>query len=65
LSAVGSFPIFSIPNLHASKNVDNGPGASYNITSEGSLALVTNLMTMRGAYTLAVDFESNTTSSSM
>jgi hypothetical protein len=45
-------------DLHSTKNVDNSLGASYIITSEGSLALFTNLMT-RGAYTLYVEFQNN------
>jgi hypothetical protein len=46
-------------DLHATKNVDRDMGASYNIPSEGSLALFMNLLTMQGAYTLAVEFENN------
>jgi hypothetical protein len=46
-------------DLHAIRNVDKGLGASYNITSEGSLALFTNVLTIRGIYTVAVDFENN------
>lgn len=46
-------------DLMASKNVDKDLGASYTIPSEGSLALFMNLLTIRGAYTLAVDFENN------
>ena len=46
-------------DLMATKNADKDLGASYNIPSEGSLALFTNLMTVRGAYTLAVEFENN------
>jgi hypothetical protein len=45
-------------DLHASKNVDRDLGASYNIPSEG-LALFTSLMTVEGAYTLAVEFENH------
>ncbi len=45
--------------LNAVKNTDNGLGASYNITSEGSLALFTNVLTIQGDYTLGVDFEKN------
>jgi hypothetical protein len=46
-------------DLMASKNDDNRPslGASYSITSEGSLALFYNLMAQNGAYTLAVELE--------
>lgn len=46
-------------DLHAVRNVDKDLGASYTIPSEGSLALFTNVLTIRGAYTLAVDFENN------
>src|SRR5947209_3967912 len=46
-------------DLHASKNVDKDMGASYAITSEGSLALFTNVLTIRGAYTLAIELENN------
>jgi hypothetical protein len=46
-------------DLHATKNVDKDLGASYNIPSEGSLSLFMNVMTIRGAYQLAVDFENN------
>jgi hypothetical protein len=49
--------IFS-SDLHAYKNVDRNLGASYNITSEGALALFTSLM-MRGTYGLAVEFENS------
>lgn len=41
----------------ASKNVDKGMGASYSITSEGSLALFYTLMVQNGTYTLAVELE--------
>jgi hypothetical protein len=44
-------------DLHASKLVDKNPAATYAITSEGSLALFMNLMTISGKYTLAVEFE--------
>jgi hypothetical protein len=47
-------------DLHATKNVDKGFGASYIIPSEGALALFTNLLTMHGAYTLVVELENNT-----
>jgi hypothetical protein len=46
-------------DLHAVRNVDKDLGASYTIPSEGSLALFTNVLTIRGAYTLAVEFENN------
>jgi hypothetical protein len=46
-------------DLHASKNVDKDLGASYNIPSEGSFALFTNVIAIRGAYTLVVEFESH------
>jgi len=46
-------------DLHAVRNVDKGLGASYTIPSEGSLALFENVLTIRGAYTLAVDFQNN------
>jgi hypothetical protein len=46
-------------DLHAVRNVDKDLGASYTIPSEGSLALFSNVLTIRGAYTLAVDFENN------
>jgi hypothetical protein len=42
-------------DLHATKSVDKDLGASYIIPSEGSLALFTNVLTLRGAYQLAVD----------
>jgi hypothetical protein len=47
-------------DLHATKNIDKDLGASYNIPSEGSLALFTNVLTLRGAYKLAVEFEDHT-----
>jgi hypothetical protein len=46
-------------DLHATKNFDRDLGASYNIPSEGSLALFTNLITIRGAYTLAFELENH------
>lgn len=46
-------------DVHASKNVDDGLSASYNITSPDSLALFLDLLTIRGAYKLAVEFENN------
>jgi hypothetical protein len=46
-------------DLQATKNVDKDLGASYNIPSEGALALFTNLLTMHGAYTLVVELENN------
>jgi hypothetical protein len=44
-------------DLNASKGHDNGLGASYVITSEGAFALFMNTLTIRGKYTLAVEFE--------
>ena len=46
-------------DLMASKNDDNRPslGASYSITTEGSLALFYNLMAQNGTYTLSVELE--------
>jgi hypothetical protein len=46
-------------DLHASKNVDRDLGASYLIPSEGSLALFTNALTIRGKYSLAVELENH------
>ena len=46
-------------DLHAVRNVDKDLGASYTIPSQDSLALFTNVLTLSGAYTLAVDFENN------
>jgi hypothetical protein len=46
-------------DLHATKNADKGLGASYIIPSEDSLKLFTNLLTIRGAYTLVVELENN------
>lgn len=46
-------------DLHAYKNIDKDLGASYQINSEGSLALFTNLLTIRGAYVLSVEFENH------
>src|SRR5271166_2941029 len=47
-------------DLHATKNIDNALGASYNVSYGGSRAsLLTNLMTTRSAYTLVVEFENN------
>jgi hypothetical protein len=46
-------------DLMASKAVDKDLGATYTIPSEGSLALFMNLLTIRGAYSLAVEFENN------
>jgi hypothetical protein len=48
-------------DLHASKNVDKDLGASYNITSEGSFALFTGLMTTGGPYILSVEFKDHST----
>jgi hypothetical protein len=48
-------------DLHATKNVDRDLGVSYNIPSEGSLALFTNLMTLHGAYSLAIELENHST----
>ena len=45
-------------DLHAMKNIDGALGASYTIRSEGSVGLFTSLM-LRGAYALAVEFESS------
>ena len=47
-------------DLHASKNIDKDLGASYAIPSEASLMLFTNVLTIPGIYTLAVDLENNT-----
>jgi len=46
-------------DLHASKNVDKDLGASYNINSEGALALFTSVVSVVGEYELAVEFENN------
>ena len=46
-------------DLHAVRNVDKNFGASYTIQSLDSLALFTNVLALTGAYTLAVDFENN------
>jgi hypothetical protein len=46
-------------DLYATKNVDKDLGASYTIPSESSLALFMNVLTIRGIYQLAVDFENN------
>lgn len=46
-------------DLHASKNVDKDLSASYNINSEGALALFTSIVSVIGKYDLAVDFEDN------
>lgn len=46
-------------DLHAVRNVDKDLGASYNIKAEGLLALFTSVLTISGEYTLAVDFENN------
>jgi hypothetical protein len=43
-------------DLHASKNVDTGLGASYSITSEEALHQFTNVITLRGEYVLYVEF---------
>jgi hypothetical protein len=47
-------------DLHASKNVDPGLGASYQIGSEGALALFTSIVSVIGKYDLAVELEHNT-----
>ena len=44
-------------DLMTTKNIDKGLGASYTITSEGSLALFTSVVTVRGEYSLAVELE--------
>jgi hypothetical protein len=46
-------------DLQASKNVDAGLGASYNINSEGAFALFSSVITVTGKYRLAVEFENN------
>jgi hypothetical protein len=46
-------------DLHASKNVDKDLGASYNINSEGALALFTSVISVVGEYELAVELENN------
>lgn len=46
-------------DLHAIQNVSKDVSASYTIPSEGSLALFTNVMTVSGKYTLAVEFENH------
>ena len=46
-------------DLHASKNIDHDLGASYNVTSEGALALFTSVISVVGQYKLAVEFENN------
>jgi hypothetical protein len=43
--------------LRRTKSDDKGLGATYFITSEGSLALFYNLMAQNGTYTLAVELE--------
>ena len=47
-------------DLHASKNSANDLGATYNITSEGSLALFMNVISITGKYRVAVELERNT-----
>jgi hypothetical protein len=37
-------------DLHATKNVDKGLGASYSIVSAGTLAPFTDILTVRGEY---------------
>jgi len=61
IKVVGGRIISDIFNsdLHTSKNVDKGLAASYSITSLDSYGLFTNVLTLRGAYTLAVEFENN------
>jgi hypothetical protein len=47
-------------DLHASKNSAKDLGATYNITSEGSLALFMNVISITGKYRVAVELERNT-----
>lgn len=47
-------------DLHASKNVDPGLGASYQIGSEGALALFTSIVSVIGKYDLGIELEHNT-----
>jgi hypothetical protein len=47
-------------DLQASKNANNDLGATYNITSEGALALFTNVVSVTGKYQLAVELERDT-----
>jgi hypothetical protein len=44
-------------DLHATRNVDKDLGASYNVPSWTSFSQFSNVLTLRGAYKLAVDFE--------
>jgi hypothetical protein len=44
-------------DLHASKNINDGLGASYTIPSVDSLAQFLSVMTITGAYLLSVEFE--------
>jgi hypothetical protein len=62
VKVVGARIISDIFNsdLHAVRNVDKDLGASYNISSEGSIGPFTNVLTIRGIYTLAVEFEDHT-----
>ena len=46
-------------DVHASKNIDKDLGASYSVTSEGSVALFTSLISVVGKYELAVGFEND------